>query len=137
MTLVAEGSVDLAGGLQIVPAIAGLATGYAVVAGGDVRLAGDESTHYFGVFFATDQLEIVGKPTIAGQLFARNRGDLGYPPDPASAATRNLVRLQRGVMELAGDFALRYDGVSGLLSTRITTWRECRGPDPDDPCGLP
>ena len=137
LTLVAEGSVDLAGGVRIVPAIAGVTTGYAVVAGGDVRLAGDESTLYLGVFFASDQVEIVGQPTIAGQVFAKNHGDLGYPPDAASPATRNLVRLQRGVMELSGDFALRYDGVTGLLSTRITTWRECRGPDPDDPCGRP
>ncbi len=140
LTLVAEGSVDLAGGVRIVPATAGLTMGHAgvaVVAGGDLRIAGDESTFYLGVFFASDQLEIVGNPTITGQLFAKNRGDLGYPPDPASAATRNLVRLQRGVMETSGDFALRYDGVTGLVSTRITTWRECRGQDPDNPCGVP
>lgn len=48
---------------------------YSAVAGTDLRLAGNSETNYLGLFYAGDQLELVGEPRIHGQLIASNNGD--------------------------------------------------------------
>lgn len=133
LTLVAEGWVDISGTPRLVPDLAG-APSYSIVAGTDIRLAGNPGNAYQGVFYAGDQIEFVGNPLIQGQVVAANRGDLGYPSDASDPARDNLVRLQDGFMSISGNVTIRYDGGSGLSSSGPSGWRECRGPDPDDPC---
>jgi hypothetical protein len=136
LTLVAEGSVDITGNPSIVPAVAGMPA-YSAVAGTDLRLAGNSETNYVGLFYAGDQLELAGEPRIHGQLIARNNGDFGSPVVRPNPAQNNLVRLQAGSMMLSGGATIVYHGGGGLSWLTLAGWRECRGSDPDNPCGPP
>jgi hypothetical protein len=136
LTLIAEGSVDFTGAPRIVPALMSFPA-YAVVAGADVRLAGNPGASYTGLFYARDQIDFTGNPTLVGQVIAKDAGDQGFPAVPADPAQNNLVRRQDGAIALGGNARIFYDGAGGLAGVAITGWRECRGPDPDDPCGLP
>jgi hypothetical protein len=136
LTLIAEGWIDVTGTPNLVPALAGTPS-YSFVAGTDVRLAGNPGTTYSGLIYAGDQIDFTGNPNVNGQVIAKNNGDLGYPPNPASPGQNNLVRLQGGYMVISGDVRVTYDGGGGLSSVSLTGWRECRGPDPDNPCGIP
>ncbi len=136
LTLFAEGSVDFRGAPRIVPALTGYPA-YTVVAGADVRLSGEPGASYTGLFYATDQLDFTGSPTLVGQVIAKNAGDLGFPSVPTDPAQNNLVQRQEGGMALGGNARIFYYGAGGLAAVAVTGWRECRGVDPDDPCGLP
>lgn len=136
LTVVSEGYVDITGSPSLMPALAGTPS-YSVVAGTDLRLAGNPTTTYTGVFYAGDQVDFSGNPNVVGQVIAKNQGDLGYPPNPARPGENNLVRLQGGYMALSGNPRVSYDGGSGLGVITLVGWRECRGSDPDVPCGAP
>lgn len=127
LTIVAEGWVDVTGTPNMVPALGGTPA-YAIVAGTDLRLSGNPGTLYEGVFYAGDQIDFGGNPTINGQVIAKNRGDAGTPD--------NLVPLQGGSMAISGNVTINYNG-GGMMATTVQGWRECRGPDPDRPCGAP
>jgi hypothetical protein len=73
---------------------------------------------------------------VVGQLIAKNAGDRGHPDNPANAGANNLVQLEDGVMVLRGDARITCPG-GGLGSVLLTGWRECRGDNPDNPCGVP
>jgi hypothetical protein len=133
LTLFAEGHVDVSGTARFVPEIEGTPA-WSIIAGTDIRLAGAPGTSYQGVFYAGGQIEFVGSPLVLGQVIAANLSDVGFPPDLSDPARNNLVRLHDGFMSVGGDVTIRYDGASGLTSSGLTGWRECRGPDPDSPC---
>jgi hypothetical protein len=135
LTLIAEGWVDITGTPEIVPALTGSPT-YSVVAGTDLRVSGDSATVYWGLLYAGDQIDFAGDASVVGQVIAKNAGDLGFPANPADPAQNNLVRLQDGTMAISGNARIRYDG-GGLGALAVTGWRECRGSDPDNPCGIP
>lgn len=134
LTLIAEGWVDVTGAPNLTPALVG-PPAFSIVAGTDVRLAGDPGTTFQGLFYAGDQVDISGNPTVVGQVISANRGDLGHPADPDKPALGNLVLRQDGYVSLSGNVTIVYDGGSGLSGSGLLDWRECRGPDPDAPCG--
>jgi hypothetical protein len=133
LTLIAEGWVDVTGTPNLAPALVG-PPAYSIVAGTDLRIAGNPGTTYQGLFYAGDQVDFSGNPTVVGQVIAANRGDLGHPADPDRPALGNLVLRQDGYISLSGNVTIVYDGGSGLSGTGLADWRECRGPDPDAPC---
>ena len=136
LTLIAEGWIDVTGTPNLVPSLIG-APAYSFVAGTDLRLAGNPGTTYSGLLYAGDQIDFTGNPNVNGQVLANNNGDLGYPPNPADPAQNNLIRLQAGSMAISGNVTITYNGGGGLTSLTLAGWRECRGGDPDNPCGVP
>jgi hypothetical protein len=136
LTLIAEGWIDVGGTPNLVPALVGVPS-YAFVAGTDVRLAGNPGTTYSGLIYAGDQIDFVGNPNLNGQVIANDNGDLGYPANPANPAQNNLVQLDGGFMTISGNPTITYNGGGGLTSLSLLGWRECRGDDPDNPCGVP
>ena len=136
LTLIAEGYVEISGNPTMIPEIGG-SPAYAVVAGTDLKVNGNPANPYTGVFYARDQIEFSGNPQIQGQVIAADQGDCGYPCDPNNPNDRNLVQWQQDdFIGVSGNPTITYDG-GGLGITGVTDWRECRGPDPVNPCGAP
>ena len=136
LTLIADGYVEISGNPTIIPKIGG-SPPYAVVAGTDLKMNGNPANAYTGVFYAGDQIDFGGNPQIQGQVIAANQGDCGYPCDPGDP-NENRVELDGdGFMSVSGNPSITYDGGSGLAGAEVTDWRECRGPDPANPCGAP
>jgi hypothetical protein len=131
LSVIAEGSIDV----KSLPLISAL-TPYTLVAGTDLRLQGDPGTTYAGLFYAGDQLGIEGSPTLMGQIIVKNAGDAGHPASATNPALNNLVRLEDGFVTLRGDSRVVGPG-GGLATVLVAGWRECRGNDPDNPCGVP
>ena len=135
LTLLSTYSIDVGGSPYTTPHLfitgAGMTpTGISMLAGTDLSLGGTSSQVFNSVYYAQHQVEILGTPTINGQVLAANVADSTYPP-----GNNNRVPLNAsGQMEIAGTPTINFGG-SGLVSTVPMSWRECRGSDPTNPCG--
>jgi hypothetical protein len=135
LTILATLSVDIAGSPRTVPALAipGIApqpVGVSVIAGTDLKMAGNTSQLFTGIYYANHQVDIAGSPTINGQVLAGNVADTNYAP-----GTTNKVSLSGGYMVITGSPTINFAG-SGLVGTSPLAWRECRTTtDPTNPCG--
>lgn len=141
LTFFVEGSFMATGNPSLTPAatIPGLGP-VMVIAGTDIDLGATVSNTYTGLFYAQDQIDIAGTPTINGQLVAANHDDLPYP-GPATNPNHNPVKLDSaGRMVLSGNPGVNYNG-NGMQSVVPLSWRECRGDwvgvAPGSPCGDP
>ena len=139
LTILARGWVDVSGSPKTTPdlMVTGLGVapvGVAIMAGTDISLSGSPSQTFLGLFYAGHQIDIVGTPTINGQVMAANDADTPYPV--GSAPTNNLVQLNAaGQMVLSGNATINFNG-NGVQSVRAQAWRECRtSNDPANPCG--
>ena len=131
LTLIAEGWVDISGNPEMIPALTQGATDYSVIAGTDLKIGGNPANAYTGVFYARDQIDFSGNPTLDAQVIAADQSDLPFP-NPAGI---NLVQLGAGgFMVISGNPTINFDGGAGLVSTSDVGWRECRGPNPAAPC---
>ena len=129
--MIAEGWINISGNPTIVPALTQGSVSYAFVAGTDLSISGNADINSAGLAFASDQLAIPGNPVIIGQVVSADLADQPFP-DPGGT---NLVVLTGGFIEISGNPTIIYDDVSnGLLITTAAGWRECRGPDPTNPC---
>lgn len=126
LTLIAEGWIDFSGNPNITPDLQSGRTRYAAIAGTDLRISGNPNSPLEGVFYATDQVDFSGNPYINGQVIAANKADLPF-------GGKNKVELSSGFMGISGNPTIHYD-VDGLVIPKILAWRECRGPDPTNPC---
>jgi len=127
LTLLAEGWINVSGNPRTTPALVSGTLAVSMLAGTDLRLSGNPSTTYRGLHYARHQIDFSGNPALNGQVIAANLADTGTP--------QNLVeRKQGGFIEVSGNPSIYYDGF-GLTSglTRLS-WRECRGPNPANPC---
>jgi hypothetical protein len=105
-------------------------TGISALAETDLMLRGSSSQGFTGIYYAGHQVDIQGSPTVNGQVLASNLADTTYPP-----ANRNLVTLNAsGQMVITGSPVINYAG-SGIVATVPLAWRECRGSNPNNPCG--
>lgn len=139
LTVLARGYVDVGGSPATVPALSvtnlgANPVGVAIVAGTDLRLAGNSTQSFNGLYYAAHQLDVSGSPTVNGQIVALNQADTQYPA--AGPASNNLVQLNAaGQMVFSGSPTINFAG-GGLQSLRALQWRECRtGANPADPCG--
>jgi hypothetical protein len=139
LTVLAKGYVDVSGSPKTTPdlLIPGLGVnpvGVSIMAGTDIQLSGSPSQTFLGLFYAWHQIDIVGTPTINGQVMAANAADTPYPV--GAAAANNLVQLNAaGQMVLSGNATINFAG-NGVQSVRAQAWRECRtSANPADPCG--
>jgi hypothetical protein len=152
LTLLIEGSWTVTGNPTLQPAITIPFLGpVAVIAGRDIGLGSSFSSFGSGLYYARQQMEVAGGPTINGQLVAANYcepggwgsadcRDLGYPTSHTNP-NQNPVRLDSsGRMTISGNPTVTYAG-NGLQSFRAVSWRECRegwaGGGPGSPCGAP
>ena len=132
LTLIAEGWISISGAPTIVPALTQGSVSYAFVAGTDLSISGNLDINSEALAFASDQLAIPGNPEIIGQVVV---ADLDDQPFPNPGGTNLVVLLTGGFIEISEDPTITYDDVSsGLLITTAAGWRECRGPDPTNPC---
>ena len=84
----------------MIPALTLAGAGYSTIAGTDLKIGGNPVNGFKGAFYAKDQFDISGNPTLAGQVIAGNQGDLPFP-NPAGI---NLVELKAGgIMEISGN----------------------------------
>lgn len=141
MSFLIEGSFMATGNPSLTPdaTIPGLGP-VMVIAGTDISLGATVSNTYTGLFYAQDQIEVAGTPTINGQLVAANHDDLPFP-GPATNPNHNPVKLDNaGRMVISGNPTVNYSG-SGMESVQPVSWRECRGEwvgaAPGSPCGNP
>jgi hypothetical protein len=129
LTFVADGWVDISGAPHMIPALAG-PPAYSIVAGTDIRLSGSASNPFSGLFYAKDQIEFGGTPTIVGQVIARSLADGPYPLVGGS----NLIALSAdGYLGFNGNVNLTYAG-GNLRFPQYSRWRECRQ-NAANPCG--
>ncbi len=105
-----------------------------IIAGTDIDISGSQNNSgYGGLYYAHDQIDVSGTPSIVGQLIAANLADVPYPASGGS----NLVPLDAsGRMVLSGNPQVTWNG-GGIVSAALLSWRECRGTDPANPCGTP
>ncbi len=105
-----------------------------IIAGTDIDMSGSQNNSgYGGLYYAHDQIDVSGTPSIVGQLIAANLADVPYPASGGS----NLVPLDAsGRMVLSGNPQVTWNG-GGMVSAALLSWRECRGTDPANPCGTP
>jgi len=136
VTILAKLSVDIGGSPRTVPdlLISGPGqqpAGISVIAGTDLKMAGNSSQVFTGIYYAGHQLDVSGSVTINGQLLAANRADSTYLP-----GNTNLVPLDAsGRMVITGSPTINFNGM-GIVGSRAIAWRECRGSaDPLNPCG--
>lgn len=139
LTILARGFVDVTGSPRttpdlIVPGFGANPVGLAIVAGTDIRLAGTSTQLFDAVYYAGHQIEVLGNPTINGQVLALNAADTVYPI--GAGAGNNLVPLNAaGEMVISGNPTITFGG-NGVQSVRARRWRECRtDADPANPCG--
>jgi hypothetical protein len=124
-----------------------------VIAGRDVSLGSSFNSTGQGLYYARQQLEVAGSPTINGQLIAANYcepgdwgsgvdcRDLGFPTASSSNPNQNPIKLDAsGRMTISGNPRVNYSG-NGAQSIQAVNWRECRdawsGAGPGSPCGDP
>jgi hypothetical protein len=144
MTILAEGWIQADGNPSISPAAEPTMHGRVVMVSAlDVDLGATFNSAYDGLFYARQQIEVQGSPTVNGQVIALNKGD-----DPSPYNGQNLVPLKGGVMVMSGNPRINYGG-NGLQAVKALTWRECRGTgtgatfaggvmtSPGTPCGPP
>lgn len=138
LTLFAQGWVDIGGNPSLKPDNLGGSLVYAIVAGTDLRITGDVGVNtYEGLYYARDQINFQGNPDVAGLVVAGNFADCGWPA-MANCLTNNLVpRDADGYVAVGGNPHITYNGNAGWNALRVASWRECRGADPDNPCGNP
>jgi hypothetical protein len=135
MTIITEGFYKVTGNPITTPALTLPFRGpIAVIAGTDILLSAAFNNPSSGLYYAHDQLDIAGSPTINGQIVAANLQDVFYPS--TTGQVNNIVQLNGGQMELTGNPTITFGG-NGLVAARMTAWRECRGGDPANPCGTP
>lgn len=137
LTLLARGWVDVTGSPRTQPDlfVTGLGTnpvGITIMAGTDIRLAGNSTQLFDAVYYARHQVDVAGTPLITGQLMALNQADTVYPIGTGT----NLVPLGNdGRMVISGSPTINFNG-NGMQSMRAQQWRECRtSNDPANPCG--
>jgi hypothetical protein len=134
LTLLATLSIDIGGSPKTVPdlivsGIGILPVGISAIAGTDLKMAGNSSQGFTGIYYAAHQLNVAGSPTVNGQLLAFNAADTPYLP-----GNTNKVPLDAsGLMVLTGSPTVNFSG-GGIASTRGVAWRECRA-STADPCG--
>ncbi len=131
LTLIAEGWIDISGNPDIIPSLTQGSVSYTLVAGTDLSISGSPNFPSPGLYFAGDQLKILGNPTMNGRVIAADSDDQPFP-NPGGI---NLVVLSGGFMEISGSPIITFDDDSdGLIIPTVASWRECRGADPTNPC---
>ncbi|MDA2925012.1 pilus assembly PilX N-terminal domain-containing protein [Acidobacteria bacterium AH-259-L09] len=133
LTLIAEGWINISGNPEMAPALTSGGSSYAMIAGQDLKIAGNPANAYKGIFYAGDQIGFSGNPELVGQVIAANEADVGFP----NPGDTNPVPLSSGVMEISGNPTITYDETVAITNLNVDGWRECRGSDPWNPCGLP
>lgn len=137
VTLFARGWINITGNAKLRPDAAIGIQVYAVVAGTDLQIAGTVGVDtYEGLYYARDQINFVGTPDISGNVIARNFQDVPWPAAGVQGS-ENKVPLVGGYVSVSGNVKITYNGNSGWNALRIASWRECRGADPNNPCGNP
>ncbi len=129
LTLIADGHIGISGNPRMEPALVSDGVSYSMVARLDLKISGNPSNGYEGVHYAGHQIGFVGNPTVNGQVIAANLDDFEFFGE-------NLVALQAGFMSISGNVTITYDGGDGLDFVGAISWRECRGADFTNPCGL-
>ena len=127
---------------------AGVKGAAAIVAGTDLMITGDllASPTFSGLYYARDQVRFAGNATVNGLVVSGNFSDCRWPlgtyvcdPNVTDANNDNLVKRDgAGFVDTgSGSVTITYNDNSGWKSLRIASWRECRGADPNNPCGNP
>ncbi len=130
MTLIAEGWIDIAGNPEIVPDLTLGDTSYSMIAGTDLKVSGNPTNPYNGLFYAGHQVNFSGNPTLTGQAIAMDRDDTAFP-----VGQINLVERVGGVfMVISGNVTIIHDEAGAIKQLNPDGWRECRGLDPANPC---
>ena len=141
VTLIAQGWVDISGNPSLRPKLttvsaAGVVTlTYAIVAGTDLEITGTLGTNtYRGPVLRARSDRLFGRPRgerLGGWRQLRRR-------QVADGTGTNLVpRDADGYVSVSGNVRITYNGNAGWNALSIQAWRECRGPDPANPCGNP
>ncbi len=130
LTLIAEGYIDISGNPEMTPALTVDGVTYAGIAGYDLKIGGNPSNAYQGVWYVRDQIDFSGNPDINGQIVCLNDEDVDFP----NPGDTNLVPLSSGVMVLSGNPTITFDGGDVLSDLDQSAWRECRGSNPATPC---
>lgn len=130
MTLLAEGWINISGNPKIVPALTLAGTSYSMMAGTDMKISGNPSNPYTGLFYAGHQIDFSGNPSLSGQVIAKDLDDTPFP-----AGQVNLVEREGGTfMKINGNVTITYDETGAIKQLNSDGWRECRGLDPTNPC---
>ena len=130
LTLIAEGWIDVSGNPEIVPDLTLGGSSYSMIAGTDLKVSGNPSNPYNGLFYAGHQIQFSGNPEITGQVIAKDRDDTAFP-----VGEINLVERAGGVfMEISGNVTIIHDEATAIKQLNRDGWRECRGLDPANPC---
>lgn len=149
VTIFARGWVDISGSPDITPALPPAPEGsYAIVAGTDLQITGDllASPTFSGLYYARDQVSFAGNATVNGLVVSGNFSDCRWPlgtyvcnPNVTDNHSDNLIKRDAaGFVDTGnGSVHISYNDNSGWKTLRIASWRECRGPDPANPCGNP
>lgn len=138
LTFFARGWVDIGGTPSIKPDNLGGSLVYAIVAGTDLRITGDVGVNtYEGLYYARDQINFQGNPEIAGLVVSGNVADCGWPQLGNCTQNNLVMRDSNGYVAVGGNPRITYAGNAGWNALRIASWRECRGADPENPCGNP
>lgn len=153
LTMLVEGSFRVTGNPTLGPAqTLQFLGGVVVIAGRDIDLGSSySSTGNTGLYYARQQLNVAGNPTMNGQLiaanycevgtFTRDCRDLGYPNVNSGNPNQNPVQLDAtGRMTISGNPTVNYNG-NGAQTFMPVSWRECRGDwagvNPGTACGTP
>jgi hypothetical protein len=135
LTFIVDGWINISGSPNMVGKLSLPWMGtIGIIAGTDIDMSGSQNNSgYGGLYYAHDQIDVSGTPTINGQLIAANLQDVPYP----SSGGSNLVTLDAsGRMVLSGNPTVNWSG-GGLVSPAMVAWHECRGSDATNPCGTP
>lgn len=130
LTLIAEGWIDISGNPEMTPDLTTGGVTYAAIAGSDLKIGGNPTNAYQGVWYVRDQLDFSGNPDMNGQIICLNEEDVKFP----DSSGKNLVELQSGVMVVSGNPSITFDGGAALAYLDELAWRECRGSNPATPC---
>jgi len=130
LTLIAEGWIDISGNPEMTPDLTKGGVTYAAIAGSDLKIGGTPSNAYQGVWYVRDQFDFSGNPDLNGQIVCLDEEDVKFP----DASGKNLVELQSGVMVVSGNVTITTDSGGSMSNASQSSWRECRGSNPDTPC---
>jgi hypothetical protein len=134
VTLLVDGWADISGSPTMKPYLTlDWFGGIGIIAGTDIEMTGSNSGNYKGLYYAHDQISLAGTPTLNGQVIAANLAD---PPYPATGSNSVNKVPYSGAMQIGGTVHITYDS-GGMAGLSQLSWRECRGADPDNPCGTP